>query len=126
MPAFDPVRDAVLNSPVTPSTSLPFVPPSSSSSSPSLPRRATDLSVLLNSDSHQPTITLRTPPLQRPASGLARLLNEAPVDVQDNDDKLAAFEPLSRPSPLTHILRTAQPKCAFADLSQQPQCRFNS
>lgn len=46
MPAFDPVRDAVLNSPVDPSSSyrFDFTPPT---------RRATHLSVLLNSD--QPT-----------------------------------------------------------------------
>jgi mRNA (guanine-N7-)-methyltransferase len=56
MPAFDPVRDAVLNSPVSthPPLPSPFTPTTASSSSPfpspSLSRRATDLSVLLNND----------------------------------------------------------------------------
>ncbi|KAF9227991.1 hypothetical protein BS17DRAFT_747026 [Gyrodon lividus] len=93
MPAFDPVRDAALNSPVTQSQALPShahdtdtdrherhtldVPspplsrPSSSraTSSPSVARRATDLAALLNSDPQE----LRTPSSARPSS-LSHLL----------------------------------------------------
>ena len=93
MPAFDPVRDAALTSPVTQSHTLspghiqdtdidrherhPFDVPSPSSSrpssratsSPSLTRRATDLAVLLNSGSQGP----RTPSSARPSS-LSHLL----------------------------------------------------
>lgn len=87
MPAFDPVRDAVLNSPVTqpqalqlegggyPDRSLELPSPTttssrpSSSHSPSLTRRATDLAVLLNSEPHEP----RTPSSTRPSS-LSHLL----------------------------------------------------
>ncbi|KAG6335884.1 hypothetical protein ID866_3221 [Astraeus odoratus] len=87
MPAFDPVRDAALNSPVTQSLPLPSTtihaqdidpdrherhpvdipspsssrPSSRATGSPSLTRRATDLAVLLNSDP-------RTPSNARPSS----------------------------------------------------------
>lgn len=93
MPAFDPVRDAALNSPVSQSKSLPvhahdvdpdrhdrhsFDVPSPSSSrpssaratnSPTVTRRATDLAVLLNSEPQEP----RTPGSARPSS-LSHLL----------------------------------------------------
>lgn len=94
MPAFDPVRDAVLNSPVTQSLALPYnthiqdtdldrqerhstdIPSPSSSrpssratGSPSLTRRATDLAVLLNFDTQAP----RTPSSAKPSS-LSHLL----------------------------------------------------
>lgn len=93
MPAFDPVRDAALNSPVSQSKSLPahgheadldrherhsFDVPSPSSSrpssaratnSPTVARRATDLAVLLNSEPQEP----RTPGSARPSS-LSHLL----------------------------------------------------
>lgn len=94
MPAFDPVRDAVLNSPVIQSFALPYnthvqdtdvdrqeghsidIPSPSSSrpssratGSPSLTRRATDLAVLLNSDTQAP----RTPSSAKPSS-LSHLL----------------------------------------------------
>ncbi|KAJ7905295.1 mRNA capping enzyme-domain-containing protein [Mycena olivaceomarginata] len=76
MPAFDPVRDAVLNSPLTPSQSLAFLksPPTpslplASSSHPSTPktppralpaqsRRPTDLAALLNADPTPRTSTI--------------------------------------------------------------------
>src|SRR5882757_7973170 len=91
MPAFDPVRDAVLNSPITQSQTLPNYSqqdgymdrslelpspstsrPSSShaTSSPSLTRRATDLAVLLNSEPHEE----RTPSSVR-RSSLSHLLS---------------------------------------------------
>lgn len=73
-PAFDPVRDAVLNSPVEQHSSSLVSP----LASPSLGRRATDLSVLLNSDS--------TMPPARPSS-LSHLM--AP-------DKLTSSVPLER------------------------------
>jgi mRNA (guanine-N7-)-methyltransferase len=93
MPAFDPVRDAALNSPMSQSKSLPahahdtdldrherlsFDAPSPSSSrpsssratnSPTVARRATDLAVLLNSEPQEP----RTPSSARPSS-LSHLL----------------------------------------------------
>ncbi|KAF8985614.1 mRNA capping enzyme-domain-containing protein [Cyathus striatus] len=107
MPAFDPVRDAVLNSPIDQPSS--FIArsdlslqnttpvPSSPSASPSIGRRATDLSVLLNSDSQQPN--LRTPPPR--SSALSHLLH-AP---DRNDDKLAGSEPLRRSSLSNDITR---------------------
>lgn len=71
MPAFDPVRDAVLNSPID-----------SPGPSPSLGRRATDLAVLLNDD--HPT-----------------LLHHQPTSIHSFlDDTLASAEPISRASPL--------------------------
>ncbi|KAJ4488177.1 mRNA capping enzyme-domain-containing protein [Lentinula aciculospora] len=70
---FDPVRDAVLNSPAT--EGLP--------TSPSVARRATHLSVLLNSDSD---------PLPRPSSSLSQNINFEPTD------KLVFSEPLKRAS----------------------------
>lgn len=84
MPAFDPVRDAVLNSPVEQSKS-PFLAPrrqrSPASQSPSMARRATDLAMLLNADA--------APPPHRPnPSTLSHILHD--------DDKLAAAPPLRR------------------------------
>lgn len=49
MPAFDPVRDAVLNSPIE------------HAHGPLFPRRATDLAVLLNADSPQLTVDVPRP-----------------------------------------------------------------
>jgi mRNA (guanine-N7-)-methyltransferase len=105
MPAFDPVRDAVLNSPVTPTQPLnsPYgrVDLSSASpASPTLTRRATDLSVLLNADSQQPPF--RSPSTSQPPT-LAHLLH--PNDTVD--DRLAHAEPLRRPS--IEILQEGSP-----------------
>ncbi|KAF9466382.1 mRNA capping enzyme-domain-containing protein [Collybia nuda] len=96
MPAFDPVRDAVLNSPIGQTAPiLPLPSPSSTLSSPlaspSLGRRATDLSVLLNS-SQEPS--LRTPPPSR-SSTLSHLLHS---DDYSNEDKLDTSQPLTRSS----------------------------
>ncbi|GLB35337.1 putative class I-like SAM-binding methyltransferase superfamily, mRNA cap 0 methyltransferase family protein [Lyophyllum shimeji] len=101
MPAFDPVRDAVLNSPVTQTAPmLPLPSPSSTVSSPLASpslggRRATDLSVLLNSVTHEPA--LRTPPPLK-SSTLSHLLHGD--HDHSNDDKLDASQPLTRSSTL--------------------------
>ncbi|PCH38475.1 hypothetical protein WOLCODRAFT_51421, partial [Wolfiporia cocos MD-104 SS10] len=114
MPAFDPVRDAVLNSPSVPSPSLPArmhieLPTASSSASsdsrPSLnrndsttstggmstplTRRATDLSVLLNNDPAPQDTPLFTPTTPRPPATLSHLLA---------DEKLSSSAPLRRRS----------------------------
>ncbi|KAJ7134960.1 mRNA capping enzyme-domain-containing protein [Mycena crocata] len=107
MPAFDPVRDAVLNSPVTASAGLhsvlnsphtPSLPPTPQTPSRSLPqpptRRPTDLAALLNAD----------PPR---TSTLAHLLRT------DTDDRLATvptirklkYSPRNRISPPDTILK---------------------
>ena len=94
MPAFDPVRDA-LNSPLSPShpPPSPFTRPSeaphySSSplASPSIGKRATDLSVLLNDD--PPPLT-RTPSSR--SASLAHLVHQT-----EPEDKLAYSDPLRR------------------------------
>ena len=90
MPAFDPVRDAVLNSPIPQAILSPTIPLSPPLASPSLGRRATDLSVLLNSHPQEPLP--RTPPL-RPST-LSHLLHND----HDNTfhEKLDASQPLTR------------------------------
>ena len=96
MPAFDPVRDAVMNSPICQTAPvLPFPSPTSTLpspiASPSLGgRRATDLSVLLNSVTSEPS--LRTPPTR--ASTLSHLLHSD--NDSSADDKLEAHQPLTR------------------------------
>ena len=86
MPAFDPVRDAVLNSPID-SPAAPFAR-TQLTPSPSLARRATHLSVLLNDDE----------PPQRQSSIHALLV----------DDTLASAEPIRRSSmDIRHISPTA-------------------
>lgn len=82
MPAFDPVRDAVLNSPVEPHNPSLVSP----LASPSLTRRATDLSVLLNSEPTMPAATAA--PTSSRASSFSHHLAE--------DNKLASSEPLVR------------------------------
>lgn len=95
---FDPVRDAVLNSPTTtlqppfpttiPSNDSPTSASSSSSIvSPSLGRRATDLSVLLNAEPEDPPTPVRS-------ASLSHLL--LPADI--HDDKLPHVPSLSRNS----------------------------
>ncbi|KAL1755332.1 mRNA capping enzyme-domain-containing protein [Schizophyllum commune] len=94
MPAFDPVRDA-LNSPLSPShpPPSPFTRPqeaphysSSPLASPSIGKRATDLSVLLNDD--PPPLT-RTPSSR--SASLAHLVHQT-----EPEDKLAYSDPLRR------------------------------
>lgn len=129
MPAFDPVRDAALNSPVSQPKPLPlhaydadldrherhsFDVPSPSSSrpsssratnSPTVARRATDLAVLLNSEPQEP----RTPGSARPSS-LSHLLlgtdTQSPVSLlspttaSNELDRLASAPSLRRRSNL--------------------------
>jgi hypothetical protein len=111
MPAFDPVRDAVMNSPTVPSpgASLNFARPGTASSptpiltnrhpgnnfsspspviSPSRERRATDLASLLNAESVDPLFTPSAPPPAVRRTSLAHILQ--PVD---DDEKLGALAP---------------------------------
>jgi mRNA (guanine-N7-)-methyltransferase len=88
MPAFDPVRDAVLNSPIEQTNSPGFARrPRSPVRSPSLTRRATDLSMLLNTD-------VAPPPHRAQASTLSHILHSSSND----DDKLATSPPFRRTS----------------------------
>ncbi|KAJ6623431.1 mRNA capping enzyme-domain-containing protein [Mycena sp. CBHHK59/15] len=102
MPAFDPVRDAVLNSPQTPSHPLASFPPTPQTPSRQLPpsRRPTDLAALLNAD----------PPR---TSTLAHLLHT------DDDDRLAAapalrktvpYKPRNRVTPAASVLQPMSPE----------------
>jgi mRNA (guanine-N7-)-methyltransferase len=100
---YDPVREAVMNSPIA-TSQPPFYknrndsPTSSSSSnsvlvSPTLGRRATDLAVLLNAEPEEPRTPVRS-------SSLSHLL--LPVDVEDIED-----------NKLTHVVslrRNSQPE----------------
>jgi mRNA (guanine-N7-)-methyltransferase len=88
MPAFDPVRDAVLNSPVSQFMHSPTISRSPPLASPSLGRRATHLSVLLNSQ--EPS--LRTPPSR--SSTLSHLLHNDHDNILN--EKLDASQPLTR------------------------------
>ncbi|KAK7693074.1 hypothetical protein QCA50_002639 [Cerrena zonata] len=113
LPAFDPVRDAVLNSPITPTPPLPTrihielpsagpatnpSPTSSSGSTRSttspLTRRATDLSVLLNSDPPPDHTPLFTPTTPRAPNNLSRILH--PDSSPASDDQLSNTQPLRR------------------------------
>ncbi|TBU45882.1 mRNA capping enzyme-domain-containing protein [Dichomitus squalens] len=128
MPAFDPVRDAVLNSPITSSLALPSsarmhvdTAASTKSSHPSssyhhpqssvgradsspgaslvspLTRRATDLSMLLNSDPPAMDTPLFTPTTPRAPATLSHLLLPDSEDHTDND-QLSHMTPLRRRS----------------------------
>jgi mRNA (guanine-N7-)-methyltransferase len=90
MPGFDPVRDAVLNSPVTRSPTIPrhYPPPSTSAaispnnaSAPTAqaPRRAT-VAALLNDTSPSPSSSFHPPSLPVRASSLAHILHPNPPD----------------------------------------------
>lgn len=106
MPAFDPVRDAVLNSPIASTSQPPFLTrysnrtnsptnvspneskfPYAGPDSPSGGRRATDLSVLLNAEPQEPQTPVRS-------ASLSHLL--LPNDVDDN--KLANVGSIRRNS----------------------------
>ncbi|KAH7889760.1 hypothetical protein F5I97DRAFT_1787089, partial [Phlebopus sp. FC_14] len=115
MPAFDPVRDAVLNSPVGQSLALPTGHPqdidtdkherhpydvsspssrpssSRATGSPSITRRATDLAVLLNTDPQE----ARTPSSARP-SGLSHLLLANDAAQPGQTEKLSGAASLQR------------------------------
>jgi len=96
MPAFDPVRDAVQNSPISPSQPLLTANPriESISSAPHQNRRATDLSVLLNSNSREPSVS---PPPR--TSTLSHLLHsDTEHNVLDRSSLSASPEHPSQPS----------------------------
>ncbi len=109
MPAFDPVRDAVLNSPVTQTKPLRLELPSNSYSSSSssgpesnpvapspFTRRATDLSVLLNDDPPpEPTQSLFTPTTPRTPSSFAHLLHSDEPSTSPSE-QLSDATPLRR------------------------------
>ncbi|EED81719.1 predicted protein, partial [Postia placenta Mad-698-R] len=128
MPAFDPVRDAVLNSPLVPTPparmhiDLPAPPhshqdytntPSSAASShaPStqsestlsgvstpVGRRATDLSVLLNSDPPGSDTPLFTPTTPRAPAGFSHLLLPTERAGSEDHEQLTNSAPLRRRS----------------------------
>ena len=90
MPGFDPVRDAVLNSPVTrsptiprhhppPSTSAATSPNNASAPTAQAPRRAT-VAALLNDISPSPSSSIHPPSLPVSASSLAHILHPNPPD----------------------------------------------
>ncbi|KAF8969808.1 mRNA capping enzyme-domain-containing protein [Flammula alnicola] len=93
MPAFDPVRDAVLNSPVDSPLQLFQRTPQS----PTVHRRATHLSVLLNDDDDHPA--------HRP-SNIHSLLST------QTDDTLASVEPIRRRH---SIVESPRPSSSSAD-----------
>lgn len=95
MPAFDPVRDAVLNSPQTTSKAL---------ASPQTPnpatRRPTDLAALLNADPSPRTSTI------------AHLLRT------DDDDRLAAAPSIRKPLKYSPRSRVSAPDSILKPMSQ--------
>ena len=113
---FDPVRDAVLNSPVTQSPpqslsriDLPHISPTSQTSASTstsfdrrtvspINRRATDLATLLNGPppSESPLVT---PTVSRPPRSLSDLLQPS--------EKLADVRPIHRPYPRTIVTTTS-------------------
>ncbi len=109
MPGFDPVRDAVLNSPVARSPTLPrhHPPPSTSAGSAATsphnapaptaqaPRRAS-VAALLNDVSPSPSSSFHPPPLPVRASSLAHILHPSPPD-----------DPLRFPSPEERLSRVS-------------------
>ena len=108
MPGFDPVRDAVLNSPITRSPTLPRHPPLSASSASSVnnapapiaqPRRAT-VAALLNDTPSSPSSSFHPPPPPVRASSLAHILHPNPPDdpprFPSPEEKLSRVSSLSR------------------------------
>ena len=112
MPGFDPVRDAVLNSPITRSPTLPrhYPPPSTpAATSPhnttaptaQAPRRAT-VAALLNDISTSPSSSFHPPSLPVRASSLAHILHPNPPD--DHPPRFPSpEEKLTRVSSLARI-----------------------
>jgi hypothetical protein len=112
---FDPVRDAVLNSPVTQSPpqsisriDLPHTSPTSQTSASTpfdrrtvspINRRATDLATLLN-DPPQSESPLFTPTSSRPPRSLSDLLQPS--------EKLSDVRPIHRPHPRTTATSTSE------------------
>ena len=110
MPGFDPVRDAVLNSPITRSPTLPrHQPPLSASPTTSVnntpapiaqaPRRAT-VAALLNDTPSSPSSSFHPPPPPVRASSLAHILHPNPPDdpprFPSPEEKLSRASSLSR------------------------------
>ena len=110
MPGFDPVRDAVLNSPITRSPTLPrHHPPPTTSAATSphnataptahAPRRAT-VAALLNDTSPSPSSSFHLPPPPVRASSLAHILHPNPPDDPPRfptpEDKLTRVSSLAR------------------------------
>ena len=110
MPGFDPVRDAVLNSPITRSPTLPrHQPPLSASPTTSLNnapapvaqahRRAT-VAALLNDTPSSPSSSFHPPPPPVRASSLAHILHPNPPDdpprFPSPEEKLSRVSSLSR------------------------------
>ena len=110
MPGFDPVRDAVLNSPITRSPTLPrHHPPPSTSAATSphnttaptaqAPRRAT-VAALLNDTSTSPSSSFHPPPPPVRTSSLAHILHPNPADdpprFPSPEEKLTRVSSLAR------------------------------
>lgn len=110
MPGFDPVRDAVLNSPITRSPTMPrhqpplsASPPTSVNNAPApiaqAPRRAT-VAALLNDTPSSPSSSFHPPHLPVRASSLAHILHPNPPDdpprFPSPEDKLSRVSSLSR------------------------------
>ncbi|KAL5533036.1 ABD1 [Sanghuangporus sanghuang] len=146
---FDPVRDAVLNSPLQHSNTLPSPHPSALSSSsysiqstssntsiqsPSSARRATDLSVLLNSVDQPPASPFQRRPsssgsavVASPTWGLA-VVGASATPLSDT--------PRPRSAHLSHILQPnsddgsppfiSPPAASYADYAQAPPTTSNS
>jgi len=100
MPAFDPVRDAVLNSPIDPPRS------------PSFGRRATDLSVLLNDDD----VGHHRFPIHRPTSNIHSILA---------DDALGTAEPFRRASTSTMSTPEQRPRSSTSMTQVVPTLPYN-
>jgi mRNA (guanine-N7-)-methyltransferase len=125
MPSFDPVRDAVLNSPVTRSPTLPRHHPPPSTSAVSSPQNATTtpiaqphrratVAALLNDTPSSPSSSFHPPPLPVRASSLAHILHPNPPDdpprFPSPEEKLSRVLSLARlsrvnssPDPLNKI-----------------------
>lgn len=110
MPGFDPVRDAVLNSPITRSPTLPrhqpqlsVSPTTSVNNAPApvaqAPRRAT-VAALLNDTPSSPSSSFHPPPPPVRASSLAHILHPNPPDdpprFPSPEEKLSRVSSLSR------------------------------
>ncbi|KAJ6546481.1 mRNA capping enzyme-domain-containing protein, partial [Mycena vulgaris] len=112
MPAFDPVRDAVLNSPQTASQPLslshPPTPQTPPRSLPTLSRRATDLAALLNADPQPRT------------SSLTHLLRT------DTDDRLAASPVLRKALKYSPRKRISPPDSVLKPMSQAEMTMYKS
>jgi mRNA (guanine-N7-)-methyltransferase len=126
MPGFDPVRDAVLNSPITRSPTLPrHHPPPSTSAATSPhnapaptaqapPRRRATVAALLNDTSPSPSSSSFHPPhLPVRTSSLAHILHPNPPDDHHPSRFPSPEEKLSRVSSLSRLPSETPPPDAF-------------